>query len=829
MRKYLLLLFLFPCSLFGQKTTVFSFDTIENRRWVGADFWANRLQNWEVKNGKIYCSHSEELSTLHLLTHEMQSSKGSSEINFEIGRNELAAKDTAAKAGIIIGLSDESLNYKARAMIQRFTLKEDGVWIGIKGNRLFAQDLPTSKILCNADVAANFKSKESLKIRLLISRTKNNEPRIYLYVDDRFVQEIVITNENKNGNIALSVGSTKAGSEFFFNKLSVSNLATKKERAFGPISTCLYTLNDNVLNFSAQLMPINHHENDSVVIELKHDNKWFKLATVAARDNQARLRDVIWNHSKAISYRARLKRGDLLLGNFYEGVIATPNKTSNEVRIAALSCNAIYAISQQYMDYKSIWTPYELLEQKYKELQPDLLLFLGDQMYEARPMPLETDATLLETDYNYRWLLWCLEMNDLTRNLPTIIMMDDHDYLQGNLWGDGARLADKEVPANLPAHYRSHEDDWQTDNGGFVMDVDFLNRAQMLQTGHLPKTYSKSDNRINNYFTTLNFNGVGMAILEDRKFKSAPLKALPNVPSIVGISLSDSISVDSLKNNEAVLLNDEQLKMLNDWSVEWKRQDMKLVFTQSVYACLSSVRRGYVPYLSDNITVNNTSAIAARLAKDMDANGWPKNGRDTALKVIRKSAALIVGGDQHFPSISQQGINDWKDAAYTLTVPALSNAYPRFFIPDSLDFYGNNNYKDGFGNKVSMLSYSNPVKKDSMPMWYEGAPGFGFIVCDKAAKTYSMRFMDFANPSTFEYEQKIKVADNAYSSSPYKTKTIKVKAANPLLILKDENGKVLYSLRGNNLQLNVPAAGKYFIEVIGDKEKKKTLKVVVKK
>jgi len=259
MRKYLLLLLLFPCSLFGQKTTVFSFDTIENRRWVGADFWANRLQNWEVKNGKIYCSRSEELSTLHLLTHEMQSSKGSSEINFEIGRNELAAKDTAARAGIIVGLSDESLNYKARAMIQRFTLNEDGVWIGIKGNRLFAQDLPTSKILCNADVAANFKSKESLKIRLLISRTKNNEPRIYLYVDDRFVQEIVITNENKNGNIALSVGSTKAGSEFFFNKLSVSNLAAKKERAFGPISTCLYTLNDNVLNFSAQLMPINHH------------------------------------------------------------------------------------------------------------------------------------------------------------------------------------------------------------------------------------------------------------------------------------------------------------------------------------------------------------------------------------------------------------------------------------------------------------------------------------------------------------------------------------------------------------------------------------------
>ncbi len=829
MRKYLLFLLLFPWSLFAQKATVFSFDTIENRRWVGADFWANRLQNWEVKNGKIYCSRPEELSTLHLLTHEMQSSKSSSEISFEVGRNELAASDTAAKAGIIIGLSDESLNYKARAMIQRFTSNEDGVWIGIKGNRLFAQDLPTSKILCNADVTANFKSKESIIIRLLISRTKKNEPRIYLYVDGRFVQEIAIANENKNGSIALAIGSTKDGNEFYFNNLSLSNLASKRERTFGPISTCLYTLNDNVLNFSAQLMPINLHENDSVVIELQHDNKWLKFATVAVSGNQARLRDFTWNHNQAMPYRTRLKRGDLLVGSFYEGVIATPNQNANEVRIAAVSCNGIYAISQHYMDYRSIWTPYELLEQKHKELRPDLLVFLGDQMYETRPLPLETKPHLLESDYNYRWLLWCLEMNDLTRNLPTVIMMDDHDYFQGNLWGDGSRLADKEVPANLPAHYLTHEDDWQTDNGGFVMDVEFLNRAQLLQTGHLPQTYSKSENPIKNYFTTLNFNGVGMAILEDRKFKSAPLKALPNVPSIVGIALSDSIVTDSLENKEAVLLNDEQLKMLNDWSAEWKRQDMKLVFTQSVYACLSSVRRGYVPYLSDNITVNNTSLIGARLAKDMDANGWPKNGRDTALKVIRKSAALIVGGDQHFPSISQQGIKDWKDASYTLTIPALSNTYPRFFIPDSSDFHGNNNYKDGFGNKVSMLAYSNPVKKDSMPMWHEGAPGFGFIVCNKSQKTYSIRFMDFANPSTFEYEQKIKVVDNAYSSSPYKTKIIKVKASNPLLILKDENGKVLYSLRGNNLQLNVPSFGKYFIEVIGDKEKKKTLKVVVKK
>ncbi len=832
----MLLLLLIPFGVMAQKTTVFAFDTIENRRWVGADFWANRLQNWEVKDGKLFCSRAELLSTCHLLTYEMQSAKGSSEIIFEMGRNALAVQDVNAKAGIIVGLSDEKLNYKARAMIQEFTLKEDGIWIGIKGNKLFAEDLPTGKELYSADVSANFKLKESIKIRLLISRTKSNEPRIYLYVDDKFTQEIVMTNENKNGSVAFAVGSTAAGSEFYFNKLTLINLAAKKERAFGPISTCLYSLNDNELNFSAQLMPFSTSIIDSVLIEVQSDNKWMKLSTVAVESfsNQARLRNVVWLSDQVTPYRVKFKRGKNFVGNWYEGKITPPNRNSNEVRIAAISCNGMAFIAPRNMDYQSIWTPYELVEKKYKEIKPDLLVFLGDQMYESRPVMLETNKQLLTDDYNYRWLLWCMQMNVVTKDLPTLIIMDDHDYLQGNLWGDGARFADKTVPADLPEYYKTHEDDWQTDNGGFVMDADFITRIQLLQTGHLPDAYTKKQGLIPNYFTTLNFNGVGLALLEDRKFKSSPLKTLPNVPSIIGVTLSDSVPYEMLNSSNATLLGDEQLKMLDEWSAQWKNQYMKIVFTQSIYACLSSARKGFVPYVSENITVNNSKNISARLAKDMDANGWPKSGRDTALSLIRKSSALLVGGDQHFPSITHQGIKDWDDAAYCLSISALNNTFPRFFIPDSSDAFGANKYKDGFGNKITMELYSNPKKIDSLPNWYYGAPGFGLIVCDKSAKTYSMRFMDFSDEKTFENEKKIKVIDNAFASSPYKTKVIKVggMGENPLLTLKDIKGNVLYSLRGNNLQFNVPATGKYIIEAVGEKggkQKKKLMKVSVKK
>ena len=38
----------------------FSYDwsKSKDRRWVGPDFWANRLQDWQVKKGRLECSQS---------------------------------------------------------------------------------------------------------------------------------------------------------------------------------------------------------------------------------------------------------------------------------------------------------------------------------------------------------------------------------------------------------------------------------------------------------------------------------------------------------------------------------------------------------------------------------------------------------------------------------------------------------------------------------------------------------------------------------------------------------------------------------------------------
>ena len=814
----------------------YSWNDVENQRWIGSQFWANSLQDWEVRNGKLYCSRPQKMSTVQIIS-RYQESNLDFDAEFLVGRNQMAAADTNAKVGVIFGLGDSIENNKARALIQSYSVGEGGEWFGVKGNKLFIEDLNTSKIYysspLDAEALTNLTT-EGIKLSLKVRYRYHGiiwKPTVTLSYNNTKI-EVDLEMECFKGNMALAASSLKSGVEFFFNSFS-TNLDCEvpiHTMFFGPISTCLYSFNNNLLNFSSQLMPLKVHSTDSVLIEILLGKKWKKLAClpVDSTTNQSRLRNYNWPHKTNISYRANLKRGNVLTGNYYEGTITSPVSKSNELRIAAMSCNGMPFIATRNFTYKTIWSPYEILQKKLAELKPDLLVFLGDQMYESRPIPMETDSALFYADYQYRWLLWCWEMNDITRHLPTIIMMDDHDYRQGNLWGDGSRLADATVPIELPKQYVGHEDDWQTDNGGFVMNIEFLKKAQLLQTGHLPDAYQPQTNGIDNYYTTLSYRGVGMAVLEDRKFKSSPLKALPNVPTLIGITMSDSVSSSLLDNPNATLLGNDQLQMLNNWSKS--EDEMKIAFTQSVYSCLSSVRKGYVPYITQNISLDKNSKQDTRLAKDMDANGWPKHGRDTALAVLRKSQALLVGGDQHFPSITQQGINNWGDAAYSITIPALNNTYPRFFMPATSDSYGDSNYIDGFGNKITMLEYHNPQRVDSLPSWLDGAPGFGFIVCDKAAKTYSMKYMNFADTSTYSREIKIAAKDNAYSSSQYETELIKVKGfgKTPLLTLKDESGNELYSLRGNNIKLNVPKEGKYIVEVSvmkGTQLKKKTFEV----
>ena len=42
-------------------------------KWIGPEFWGNRLQDWEVSDGKALCNISSNNRALHILTHQLGS------------------------------------------------------------------------------------------------------------------------------------------------------------------------------------------------------------------------------------------------------------------------------------------------------------------------------------------------------------------------------------------------------------------------------------------------------------------------------------------------------------------------------------------------------------------------------------------------------------------------------------------------------------------------------------------------------------------------------------------------------------------------------------
>jgi hypothetical protein len=263
---------------------------------------------------------------------------------------------------------------------------------------------------------------------------------------------------------------------------------------------------------------------------------------------------------------------------------------------------------------------------------------------------------------------------------------DDHDLYSNDLWGKGG------MPMRDGRCF-----------GGYHGHVDWVNMVEYTQMGNRPDPYDATpiEQGIPVYTTSLDVGGVSFALVNDRKFKSAPgdvidaMEPLFEMRGERNLSLMDTINEQdfdtrTLDREDLQLLGERQLAFLRDWG----KNDAKLraVLSQSAFCQPHHL-----------------------MVADMDSNGWPQSGRRRALQVIRRAEAIMVTGDLHFPTLVQQGIDDWEDAGWSFTVPSVSTNTHRAWRPEVA---GENRqpgmpentgrFLDGWGNKITMWAVANP-------------------------------------------------------------------------------------------------------------------------
>jgi hypothetical protein len=544
------------------------------------------------------------------------------------------------------------------------------------------------------------------------------------------------------------------------------------------ICFALYTVHDNVLKLTAQLYPLEENDPRTARLEVRRGGGWQEVDTteVVTPGWTAPFRVENWDMTREVPYRVR--HGESAV---YEGIIRKNPVDKDEIVVAAFTGNSIYPGHGGDI-------PKNDIVENLKRIEPDLLFFSGDQVYDHN------------RHYAY-WLKFGRDFGEAIRNTPTITIPDDHDVGMANIWGAGGKQSFMGAGPD----------------GGFFKPVEYVEEVHRAQTSHLPDPYDPTPilRGISVYYTALCWGGISFAVIEDRKFKTGPQGVVPEMGPRPDHVTDPNYDPKALDVPGAVLLGERQLKFLRHWATDWRGAEMKAVLSQTIF-CGGAHLHG---------SRNN------RLLADLDSNGWPQTGRNKALAEIRKAFALHVAGDQHLATIMHHGIDDWNDAMYSVCVPSIANLYLRWWaplepgknrLPGMPEHTGE--FLDGLGNKVTVWAVANPTPEENHDKLTTRAAGFGVVRFNKRDRTITMecwpRNVDVTDPQAKQYPgwpKTIRQTDNYGRKAVAYLPTLEVTGVDdPVVQVIDErDGQIVYTLRikGRQFRPKVFHKGEYTLRV----------------
>ncbi|SMO52924.1 alkaline phosphatase D family protein [Fodinibius sediminis] len=790
--------------------------------WAGPSFWGNRLQDWEVTGGRLMCNVSGPNRTLHFLTHQLgENGFFSTQVEADLQRQTGEDRDYI---GFRLGARGRFEDYRSAAVF---------------GEGLDAGVTATGALFIGKDDLSDETVEVDQPLRLLVNYQEGTLTlTVFNRESDQQLSSVSssVDASDLSGNIALvshfpSVKEGKQPSVRFSDwQLAGEGVDSHPDQGYGPICFAQYTLHDHCVKLTAQLAPVERVEGHQVELQVDEGQGWKtrQTATVDPLSRTVHFRLEDWTSEESVPYRIllRLPLKDGEETFHYEGTIARNPVDDPKVKTAVFSCNADHGFPNN-----------EIVEHVPKH-EPDMAVFLGDQFYESHGgFGIQTDPLEKSSlDFLRKWYMFGWSYRDIFRHIPCAIIPDDHDVYHGNVWGAGG----KDAPTDKGWGYVAQ------DQGGYKMPPEWVNMVQRAQTSHLPDAYDPTPVKqgIGVYYTDWNYGGISFAIIEDRKFKSAPQNVLPREAKVTnGFIQNRDFNIREYYDVDAELLGERQLSFLEHWSADWSNGvNMKAVLSQTNFCTVATLPEGsiidqIVPRLE--IPERGTYVEGDAPTTDMDSNGWPQKGRDKALQLIRKSFAFHIAGDQHLASVVQYGVDEHRDAGFAFAGPALNNVWPRRWWPqvdkDHRSLLGRpkntGDFEDGFGNKMTVLAVANPVQTNREPeIIYDRSTGYGIVTFDKKERTIQIecwpRYVDPESNPGGQYDGwplVVHQEDNYGRRAAAWLPEVRVEGMeNPVVeVHNEESGELEYALRiaGSLFKPKVFSAdGRYSLRV-GDPDR----------
>ena len=102
-----------------------SWESVPDRPWPGPQLWANRLQDWEVRDGKLRVESALPMRTAHILTVRSAPEAGEILVTLRMGFSDLGeveadsiqTEELGASGGLLLGAGGAGLDYRRAALI----------------------------------------------------------------------------------------------------------------------------------------------------------------------------------------------------------------------------------------------------------------------------------------------------------------------------------------------------------------------------------------------------------------------------------------------------------------------------------------------------------------------------------------------------------------------------------------------------------------------------------------------------------------------------------------------------------------------------------------
>lgn len=720
------------------------------RHWIGPEYWSNPLQDWRIAAGRLECLTSDANRNVAILTRALENETGGFRLRALVGLIEENEQNLEGGwVGFRIGTHGRmGSDYRDTAVFNRgldagFSTGGD-VFIGTPVyGQSDALSATTRRALLGPGIELELTAQPQPSGDYLLRLSAASADGVQTFGS----QERTVDAEQISGGLALvadyereRVPPSNTAREYFpsfwFEGWDIAGERVSKhpERAFGPILWTQYTLSRGVLKLTAQMPPLSERENQNVRLEVDDGAGWRQVAETRidplARTATFRVED--WDDSEDRPYRVVYTLREATGDNgehTWEGTVRKDPIDKDVVTVAGFTGN------------NDLGFPHTDVVEAVKSHEPDLLAFTGDNIYESvggygyirKPMGLSV------VDYLRKWYLFGWEYRDLLKEIPMVALVDDHDVYQGNIWGQGGKQTIQEGTNKQ-----------MQDSGGFIEPPDWVNAVQRTQTSHLPDPFddTPAEQGINVYYTDLRWGGVSFAVIEDRKWKTAPKPILPPAMRIENGWAENDRYKDPyfFLAPQAKILGDRQLTFLREWAADWTGGTwMKSVISQTIFSTVATLPQGSISdVVVPTLRVGEPGFYppSDTPTQDMDSNGWPTHARDRAVREMRRGYAFHIAGDQHLASTIQYGVNGFGDAGYAICVPSVANFWPRRWYPRQ----GGRNraagapkytgeFRDGFGNRMTVLAVANPVKTGNTPeALYDRAAGYGIVKFQKSTR-----------------------------------------------------------------------------------------------